>query len=388
MISRFLGTLAFVPVVFCLLTTGNSALALSLTLFDSVSGMVLIEKEQHKKLNPGDFVQLMTLYTALRLTDGKDRSSLTVTVPESNIAARQNARRLYLRAGQTVSFNGLIKAVAVTNAEDACHVLAGTNGLNTREFVEKMNFYAAEAGMKNSLFTSPVTAPGQVSSAYDLALLTQEIRTRYPDVFALFSEKTFSFAGNNQRNRNLLLWRGDDIDGVMSNKTSTAFIASSVHKKITADTERRLIAVYLPDRNARTDVSINQVLTLFRKGRADFETIRLFTAGTPVSALEVLGGNRNRLEVAADKDIWVSIDRAKLAARGTGGITGRVEYKKPVLAPVRKGDDIARLHAEFEGKELSSFPLRAMYDIGEGSTLSRFIDSVRLKLNAEPTEKK
>jgi len=174
----------------------------------------------------------------------------------------------------------------------------------------------------------------------------------------------------------------------MSNKTSTAFIASSVHKKITADTERRLIAVYLPDRNARTDVSINQVLTLFRKGRADFETIRLFTAGTPVSALEVLGGNRNRLEVAADKDIWVSIDRAKLAARGTGGITGRVEYKKPVLAPVRKGDEIARLHVEFEGKELSSFPLRAMYDIGEGSTLSRFIDSVRLKLNAEPTEKK
>ena len=232
--------------------------------------------------------------------------------------------------------------------------------------------------MKNSLFTSPVTAPGQVSSAYDLALLTQEIRTRYPDIFALFSEKTFSFAGNNQRNRNLLLWRGDDIDGVMSNKTSTAFIASSVHKKITADTERRLIAVYLPDRNARTDVSINQVLTLFR----------LFTAGTPVSALEVLGGNRNRLEVAADKDIWVSIDRAKLAARGTGGITGRVEYKKPVLAPVRKGDEIARLHVEFEGKELSSFPLRAMYDIGEGSTLSRFIDSVRLKLNAEPTEKK
>ena len=277
MISRFLGTLAFVPVVFCLLTTGNSALALSLTLFDSVSGMVLIEKEQHKKLNPGDFVQLMTLYTALRLTDGKDRLSLTVTVPESNIAARQNARRLYLRAGQTVSFNGLIKAVAVTNAEEACHVLAGTNGLNTREFVEKMNFYAAEAGMKNSLFTSPVTAPGQVSSAYDLALLTQEIRTRYPDIFSLFSEKTFSFAGNNQRNRNLLLWRGDDIDGVMSNKTSTAFIASSVHKKITADTERRLIAVYLPDRNARTDVSINQVLTLFRKGRADFETIRLFT---------------------------------------------------------------------------------------------------------------
>lgn len=214
------------PVVFCLLTTGNSALALSLTLFDSVSGMVLIEKEQHKKLNPGDFVQLMTLYTALRLTDGKDRLSLTVTVPESNIAARQNARRLYLRAGQTVSFNGLIKAVAVTNAEEACHVLAGTNGLNTREFVEKMNFYAAEAGMKNSLFTSPVTAPGQVSSAYDLALLTQEIRTRYPDIFALFSENHFPFAGNNQRNRNLLLWRGDDIDGVMSNKTSTAFIAS------------------------------------------------------------------------------------------------------------------------------------------------------------------
>ena len=71
------------PVVFCLLTTGNSALALSLTLFDSVSGMVLIEKEQHKKLNPGDFVQLMTLYTALRLTDGKDRLSLTVTVPRS-----------------------------------------------------------------------------------------------------------------------------------------------------------------------------------------------------------------------------------------------------------------------------------------------------------------
>ena len=362
-----------------------SAAATSWTLLDSTSGMILAAKNDDEVVNPGDFAKLMTIYTALRLTDGEN-DRLLKKIPISSAAASiRGQQRIYLSAGQSVELGILLRAVAVTGADDACLALADALAASRTDFVADMNRFARELQLTQSLFVSPTAAAANRSSARDLARLTLALRHDYPEVFRWFSEKTFTYLGNTQRSRNILLWRSSETDGVMSSKNQTSFIASSVYHKSDSENDRHLVVVYLDDKkNRSSDAAANAVLSLFVKGRTDFETIRLFKANDPIAKLEVLGGNRDRIEVQATDDVWVSISKKDLESRGTGGLSTMIEHLQPFWAPLKKNTVVATLHVDFEGRRLASFPLVARYDIGEGSSLSRFIDSVRLKISAEP----
>ena len=362
-----------------------SAAAASWTLLDSTSGMILAAENDDEAVEPGDFAKLMTIYTALRLTDGEN-DRLLKKIPISSAAASiRGQQRIYLSAGQSVELGILLRAVAVTGADDACLALADALAASRTDFVANMNRFARELQLSQSRFVSPTTAAANRSSARDLARLTQTLRHDYPEVYRWFSEKTFTYLGNTQRSRNILLWRSSETDGVMSSKNQTSFVASSVYRKNDSENDRRLIVVYLGDKKIRSsDAAANAVLSLFVKGRTDFETIRLFKANEPIAKLEVLGGNRDRIEVQATDDVWVSIGKKDLEGRGTGGLATTIEHLQPFWAPLKKDAVVATLHVDFEGRRLASFPLVARYDIGEGSSLSRFIDSVRLKISAEP----
>lgn len=362
-----------------------SAAATSWTLLDSTSGMILAAKNDDEVVNPGDFAKLMTIYTALRLTDGEN-DRLLKKIPISSAAASiRGQQRIYLSAGQSVELGILLRAVAVTGADDACLALADALAASRSDFVADMSRFAHELQLTQSLFVSPTAAAANRSSARDLARLTLALRHDYPEVFRWFSEKTFTYLGNTQRSRNILLWRSSETDGVMSSKNQTSFIASSVYHKSDSENDRHLVVVYLDDKkNRSSDAAANAVLSLFVKGRTDFETIRLFKANDPIAKLEVLGGNRDRIEVQATDDVWVSISKKDLESRGTGGLSTTIEHLQSFWAPLKKNTVVATLHVDFEGRRLASFPLVARYDIGEGSSLSRFIDSVRLKISAEP----
>lgn len=386
--SSFLRQIGFVAATAFagLLTTVQAAP--SWTLLDSISGMVLASENDEAVVNPNDFVKLMTLYTALQLTEGEDDRLLKKISVSHQAAAVTGQQRIYLTANQQTEFGVLLRAIAVVGAEDACLAVADGLSGSREDFIKSMNRTAQKLGLAKSHFASPVPHAANRSTSRDLAILTQAIRHEYPEVFRWFSDKTFTYLGNAQRSRNVLLWRSNEVDGVMSSVTSPSFIASSTYRKNDSEVDRRLVAVYLSDKaGPLTDAAANAVLSLFVKGRTDYETIRLFDAGAPIARLEVLGGNRDRIEVGAAEDIWVSIGQKELSGRGTGGLSTTIEHLQPFWAPLKKGEKIATLHVDFEGRRLASFPLYALYDIGEGSFFSRFIDSVRLKIGAEPEKK-
>ena len=359
--------------------------AASWTLLDSTSGMILASENDTEVVNPGEFTKLMTLYTALRLTEG-DADRLQRKIPVSPAAAAvRGQQRIYLSPGQSVELGILLRAMAVTGAEDASLAVADALAANRTDFVAAMNQSAEKLHLTQSHFSAPTAHAANRSTARDLARLTQAVRHDYPEVYRWFAEKKFTYLGNTQRSRNSLLWRSSESDGVMSNPQQTSFIASSYFQRNGEGSDRRLIAVYLGDKKSRsTDAAVNRVLSLFVKGRTDFETIRLFKAREPIAKLEVLGGNRDRIEVEATDDVWVSISKKDIDGRGTGGLSTVIEHLQPFWAPLKKNTVVATLHVDFEGRRLASFPLVARYDIGEGSSLSRFIDSVLLKIGAEP----
>ena len=356
---------------------------------DGASGFIMGSHNADLPVNPGDLVQLMTLYTALEMIGG-DASRLDepVTISARDSLRPLSARRLYLVAGEKTPLKTLLNGIAVVAAEDAALAVADHLAGSPEAFADKMNEAARAIGMRHSKFVSPIDAREQQTTARDLATLAMTLYKRHPEAYAWFSQREFAFTNHTQRNRNLMLWKGEGINGVMSNAENTDLV-SSWHR-LAANSEgavaRDIFSVLIGGRNA--DLSTNDMLALLRFGRLEFETIRLFEADTTIKKIDILTGNRDELAVGSDKPIWVTVRRQDIVARGTGGFSTTFEYMAPAIAPVSKGDPMGTLHVYFRNKPVADFTLVAMHDVGPGSFLSRFVDSVRLRMKPADEQKK
>ena len=161
---------------------GKSAL-----LMDITTGTVLYEKNAHERLPPASVTKIMTLLLIMEAIDGGDLD-WEDTVTASETAAAKGSSQVYLKVGETMSVRDMVKAIAVSSANDcACamaELLAGSEGA----FVEKMNRRAQELGMKNTHFVNCTgldddpSAKDHRTTAYDIALMSRELMLHHPDI--------------------------------------------------------------------------------------------------------------------------------------------------------------------------------------------------------------
>ena len=148
---------------------------------DGASGYVMASSSAEKEIDPGDLVQLMTLFTALEIIgDDKEKLQAPVTISAQDSLRPLSSRRLYLVAGETTPLKTLLNGIAVVAAEDASLAVAAHLAGSVEAFVEKMNATARAIGMTNSRFVSPIAAQNQRTSAKDLAVLAVEMHRRHP----------------------------------------------------------------------------------------------------------------------------------------------------------------------------------------------------------------
>lgn len=364
------------------LNTSVKTSATAWTLIDGASGTVLGQHNQDSKVSPGELVQLMTFVTALDMLEATpERMSEAVTVRPQDVNRTQSLRRLYLAPGSQIPLETLLHGIAVVGAEDAALAVSRHLSGSPEAFAKEMNATAEKLGMKNSRFTMPIAVQGQITTAFDLSLAARHVQRHWPKYFAWFSEKEFNYAEHSQRNCNLLLWKNDKVSGVMSSLKGTDLIASWKRPVGESVLPRDVLAVLL--NGSTQDKTQNDALTLLRIGRMDFETLRLFNANTPIVNVDVVQGNREKVTLGSAADIWVTLNRPTLKARGTGGFSTSFIYSAPLVAPIKAGSELGVLRVEFEGKHVSDFPLIALHDVGQGSFFIRFVDSVRMRLNPQ-----
>lgn len=348
-------------------------------LMDGTSGFVMSAHEKDTAFNPGELVHLMVVYTALETVDGNKKAlNAPVSISSTDVLRSNNSRRLYLVPGEPHPLKTLLHGIAVTGAEDAVLAVASHIAGQSGDFAQRMNQTAKKLGLTKSRFVSPTESAANRMSAHDLALLTASFKKKFPQAFQWFSEKEFSFTTHSLRNRNQLLWRGSGINGVMSSADNTSVVGSWHRDANKTVMQRDVIAVLLGGRNA--DLTTADVQTLLQYGRLEYETLRLFPANTRVTKIDILTGNREKLEVGSADAIWVTVKRQDIVARGMGGFSTQFEYMSPAVAPVKTGEVVGKLRVYFLNQHIDDFDLVAMHDVGPGSFLSRFVDSVRLRM--------
>ena len=155
----------------------------SAVLMEASTGTVVLEKNSHEKLPPASVTKIMTLLLIFdAISQGKIKLEDTVTT--STYAASMGGSQVFLEEGETQSVDTMIKCISVASANDAsvamAEYIAGTEEL----FVEMMNNRAKELGMKDTHFVNccGLDVDGHVTTAYDIALMSRELITKYPQI--------------------------------------------------------------------------------------------------------------------------------------------------------------------------------------------------------------
>ena len=343
--------------------------ARSYVLVDFQSGRVLADFKADVQSEPASITKLMTGYGVFRALREK-RLSLNDNVTISEHAWKAEGSRTFAQVGTQIPVDTLIKGMIVQSGNDATIALAEKLGGTEDGFVQMMNSYAAELGLKNSHFENSWGGPGPTHymSAHDIATLSRVLVRDYPEDYKLYSLREFEWNGIKQQNRNGLLARDSSVDGIKTGHTESAgyCLASSAKRG-----GMRLISVVLGTQSfkAREDSS----MALLNYGFTFFETVKAKSATDVVLKPEVYKGEEDRVTLVPARDIWVTVGRGSAAQLKT-----TATVKEPVIAPIKAGQVLGELTVS-DGKEIiARVPLVAQAAVPEGGWWTRTVDGISL----------
>ena len=162
----------------------DSITSRSAILMEAETGTVIFEKNADEILKPASITKIMTLILIFdALKAGKIK--LDQEVVTSEYAAGMGGSQVFLEPGETQTVDTMIKCIAVASANDACVAMSELISGSEAEFVAQMNERAAGLGMSNTHFVNcnGLDTDDHYSSARDVAIMSRELITQYPEIF-------------------------------------------------------------------------------------------------------------------------------------------------------------------------------------------------------------
>ena len=323
-------------------------------LIDAETGAVLLEKNADEFTPPSSMSKLMTVYMVFeRLKDGS--LSLDDKFPVSKKAWQKKGSKMYVLIDTSVRVEDLLRGAIVQSGNDASIVIAEGLAGSEEDFAAQMNEKAREIGLEASVFRNASGWPeeGHVMSVRDIATLARRTIQDFPEYYPFYAEKSFTYSGIRQGNRNPLLYRNMGADGLKTGSTEGGgfgLAASAVR-----DGQRLILVINgLPSARARAI----DAQRLIEWGFREFNNFALFRAGETVEKADVWLGTEPVVALVIEKDLVVTLPRT---ARRMAKIT--VLYTGPIAAPVKMGTEIAKLVITAPGIKTVEVPLLAGADV-------------------------
>ena len=349
--------------------------AKSYVLIDALSHQVLAGQNETARVDPASLTKLMTSYAVFSaLRDGKLR--LDQEVPVSEHAWRAggavtDGSTSFLELNSKVKVDDLLQGMIVQSGNDATIALAEAIAGSESTFAALMNQYAERLGLKGSHWNNssgvPDPDPVHYTTALDIAVLSAAIATDFPEYYHYFSQKSFTFNGHKQDNRNRLLLKDPTVDGLKTGHTQEAgyCLAASALRNGT-----RFVAVVMGTDSfaAREDATA----ALLGYGFNFFETRRLYSAGQVV-------GNTHVWKASDPADVVVHQDVAATLPRGLAdGAKATLQLEKRLIAPLAASQVVGTLRVMQGDKLLAELPVYPAHDVSTGGFFRRLIDTIRL----------
>src|SRR5690606_29189221 len=318
---------------------------------------------------PASLTKMMTSYVVEYEAD-QGKIKYTDPVLISVNAWRTGGSKMFVREGNTVAVEDLLRGIIIQSGNDASIAMAEHIAGSESAFADVMNQHARLLGMNKTNFVNAtgLPDPNHYTTARDLAILARALIKQFPDQYKIYSEKYFTWNDIRQPNRNLLLWRDSTVDGLKTGHTEEAgfcLVASAVRDGM------RLISVVLGTVNEEARARETQKLLSY--GFRYFETHSLYSAGQSLQDARVWKGAVDTVQMGLSEPVAVTIPRGQ-----KDQLQATLEMDPLLTAPLAQGQVLGHLKVTLNDNLVAERPLVALQAVEEGSFFKRLWDSVVL----------
>ena len=321
-------------------------------LMEKETGEILYAQKEHEKLEPASVTKVMTMLLTMEAIDaGKLHYDDIVTVSAN--AAAMGGSQVYLKEGEQMTVEDMLKAVCVASGNDACVALAEHISGVTELFVEQMNNRAKELGMNDTHFVNcnGLTAEGHLTSAYDIAIMSRELLLHHDDIHRFSTIWMDSIRGGEFQlaNTNKLIRFYDGATGLKTGFTSTAGYC------ISATAERdgmELIAVIMKGETA--DSRNTDAKALLNYGFSTYALVNV-TPDESFAPVPVALGTADTVQ----PQLAEQGSHLLLPKNQVGDLQQSVVVAESLTAPVEKGQKLGELTVTDGVNALVTIPITA-----------------------------
>lgn len=326
-------------------------------LLEAKTGTLIYEKDKDQRRSPASITKIMTL---ILIFDALERGSLHMEdlVTTSANAKSMGGSQVFLEEGETQTVETMIKCIVIASGNDASVAMAEHISGSEQEFVKEMNARAAGLGMKNTHFEDCcglTESENHYTTAYDVALMSRELITRYPGVLEYSSiwmetithetrqgSKEFGLTNTNKLIRS--------YEGCLGLKTGSTSVAKYCLSAVAERDGITLISVVMaaPENKAR----FRDATAMLNYG---FSKCSLYEDSEPqaLPKLSVKKGKQKEVSLVYQHTF------SHLSVDGSGHqeVERRLLLPKKVEAPVKKGETAGKMEYYMNGKLLGSVPI-------------------------------
>lgn len=344
-------------------------------LIDARTGHVITEHMADEPMHPASLTKMMTSYVvSSEMAKGRVAADDEAIVSENAWRTggwASGSSVMSIQPNERVLVKDLMRGVIISSGNDASIVLAEHLAGSESAFADIMNHYAQNMGMTNTHFTNAtgLTHDDQLTTARDMATLSQHLIYDYPEHYAIYSEKYFEYDNVRQPNRNRLLWRDNSVDGIKTGHTNAAGYC------LAASAERdgmRLISVVM--NTSGEEVRAQETQKLLAYGFRYYETANVFEAGDVVANdVRVWYGKDQAVDVSVAEPVQLTIVRGSRDRLET-----EVVLPSQLRAPFDQGAELGSLRVSQGGELLAEIPLVAQSAVERAGFLARIWDAIKL----------
>jgi D-alanyl-D-alanine carboxypeptidase (penicillin-binding protein 5/6) len=334
----------------------------SAVVMEATTGKILYEKSPHEKRPGASITKVMTLLLVMEAIDS-GKIFLTDTVTASAHAASMGGSDIWLKEGETMTVDDLLKATVIMSANDAAVALAEHVAGSEDDFLRQMNEKAKALGMNDTAFKNcnGLDEDGHLTSAYDIALMSAQL-IKHKKIFDYTLTWIDHVRGGKTQlvNTNKLIRTYKGITGL---KTGTTGKAGSC---ISATAERdnvSLIAVVLGSPSTKDRFA--DAAQLLDYGFANWA---MTAPETPaLEPVPVTNGMQNSVEPEAPAGKSILVPKGK-----ENDVVSQVTLAETLEAPVEKGQIIGKITYKLGDETLQETDIRAKTAISQITFFSVF----------------
>lgn len=341
--------------------------AKSAVLMDQSTGTVLMRMNENEKLYPASVTKIMSMLLVAEAIDS-NTIRLTDAVTTSTNASKKGGSQIWLKEGETMTVDELLKATAVYSANDACTALGEYIAGSDEAFVMMMNDRAQELGMKNTHFDNCTglddTSATHLTTAYDIALMSRELmKHQFVQQYTKIWMDSLRDGKTELVNTNKLIRFYEGATGLKTGTTSKAgcCISATATRNGTS-----LIAVVMGADNSKD--RFEGAKAMLNWGFANYETVTPEIDKSLITNVNIIKGEEKTLTPQISGGFGFLIPKGKQKS-----ITQEIDLAAAVEAPVESNQTLGTVTVKLDGKKLGEYKLTAPHYVEKLSFKTVFI---------------